>query len=105
MPDDRPAGPEPHQLPPPAMAPHPGEQMGLGKNWTPHPTSWEWRTVGTNAGPLHVLVLNTAAGRTAVAFDADSLGRMIAQAQERITGLTLPGGGLGLHLPGNGATP
>lgn len=100
MPDDRPAGPEPHQLPPDERPI--GQQLALGRHWRPGPASWRWEKLGSTQGPLHVLILEHANGTTAVAFDPDSLARLAAQAQEQISGLTLPNGGLQLHVP-NGA--
>lgn len=62
----------------------------LGATWRPSPMTTAWMKVVTPHGSLHLLVVETPVGRAAYAFDQDALAGFIRDAQEQLTGLTLP---------------
>ena len=64
-----------------------GEQLGLGKNWQPGPASWGFASFDTPNGRMHVVVVDTAGGRCAIALTPDDFRRFAAQALEASSGL------------------
>lgn len=62
----------------------------LGTEWRPASMTTAWMKVVTPHGALHLLVVETPVGRAAYAFDEDALAGFIRDAQEELTGLTLP---------------
>lgn len=83
--------------PAPAEEPDTNPLAGiLGNAWGPTAIGWSWIKAQGAGGVVHVLILDTATGRTGLAFSEDGLSTFIRQAQEQLSGLILPTyGGLG----------
>lgn len=69
-----------------------GEQLGLGKNWQPGLASWGFASFETPSGRMHVVVLDTAGGRSAIALTPDDFRRFAGQALEASSGLIVAEG-------------
>lgn len=69
-----------------------GEQLGLGKRWQPGSASWGFASFDTPNGKLHVVIFETAAGRTAVALTSEDMRRFAGQALEASSGLIVERG-------------
>ena len=64
-----------------------GEQLGLGKNWQPGQASWGFASFDSPNGRVHVVIFDTAGGRSAIALTPDDFRRFAAQALEASSGL------------------
>lgn len=84
------------QLPPPANPqpppPNPFGNIGAGEHWIPAPGGWTWTTLNSPTGPIYVLRITTAGGTMALALTREDITRLITQAQELTTGLTIAPG-------------
>lgn len=65
-----------------------GDQLGLGKHWTPTRFGWQWHTLaGGREGVTHVLVLTTQTGQVAVPLSPTDLERFIERARAQAGGV------------------
>lgn len=67
-----------------------GEQIGLGRAWSPGPAGWDWMQARDPMGrTVYVLKLHTLGGVTGIMLVEEDLRTFIANAQEQLTGLTI----------------
>lgn len=74
-----------------------GQQLGLGDMWQPAPVRYYLASVQTltdqGAQRLHVLMVDTLAGRVGFSFTHDELVELGRKIMEQTSGLTIPTNG------------
>lgn len=77
-----------------------GDVLGLGPHWQPGPASWALHPLSAPDGTkAYALALHTSGGSMGCAMTEDNLRELVRQAQEQLSGITIPAG---VSLPLNG---